>query len=107
METNNVGKYTISFGLSLGLASLVSALLVILKEMNPNTVLPWMKSITGHHWITHSLFILILFVLVGWLLARVKGGQGVKMAVNRFIFTLVGLIVISGLIIAGFFLIGD
>jgi hypothetical protein len=29
------------------------------------------------------------------------------MAVNRFIFTLVGLIVVSGLIIAGFYLIGD
>jgi membrane-bound metal-dependent hydrolase YbcI (DUF457 family) len=75
METNNVGKYTISFGLSLGIVSLVSALLVILKEISPNTVLPWMKSITGHHWITHSLFILILFALIGWLLARVNGGQ--------------------------------
>jgi len=107
METNGIGKYTTSFGMSLAITSVVSALLVVVKEMSENTVLALMKGITFHHWFTHSLFILILFVVVGWLLARSNGGQGVKMGVNRFISTLVGAVVVSGLIIAGFYLVWD
>jgi hypothetical protein len=107
METNDIGKYTTSFGMSLAITSVVSALLVVVKEMSENTVLALMKGITFHHWFTHSLFILILFVVVGWLLARSNGGQGVKMGVNRFISTLVGAVVVSGLIIAGFYLVWD
>lgn len=107
METNGIGKYTTSFGMSLAITSVVSALLVVVKEMSENTVLALMKGITFHHWFTHSLFILILFVVVGWLLARSNGGQGVRMGVNRFISTLVGAVVVSGLIIAGFYLVWD
>lgn len=107
METNGIGKYTMSFGMSLAITSVVSALLVVVKELSQNTVLALMKGITFHHWFTHSLFILILFVVIGWLLARSNGGQGVKMGVNRFISTLVGAVVVSGLIIAGFYLVWD
>jgi len=107
METNGIGKYTISFGMSLAITSIVSALLVVVKEMSEHTVLALMKQITFHHWFTHSLFILILFVVIGWILAKSNGGQGVKMPVNRFISTLVGAVVLSGLIIAGFYLIWD
>ena len=107
METNGIGKYTISFGMSLAITSIVSALLVVVKEMSEHTVLALMKGITFHHWFTHSLFILILFVVIGWGLARANGGQGIKMSVNRFISTFVGAVVLSGLIIAGFYLIWD
>ena len=107
METNGVGKYTMSFGMSLAITSVVSALLVVLKELSQNTVLALMKQITFHHWFTHSLFVLILFVVIGWGLSRANGGQGIKMTVNGFIGTLVGSVVLSGLIIAGFYLIGD
>jgi ribose/xylose/arabinose/galactoside ABC-type transport system permease subunit len=107
METNGIGKYTTSFGMSLAITSVVSALLVVVKEMSENTVLALMKGITFHHWFTHSLFILILFVVIGWRLARSNGGQGVRMGVNRFISTLVGAVVVSGLIIAGFYLVWD
>lgn len=107
METNGIGKYTMSFGMSLAITSVVSALLVVVKELSQNTVLALMKGITFHHWFTHSLFILILFVVIGWVLGRANGGQGIKMSVNSFISTLVGAVVLSGLIIAGFYLIGD
>jgi hypothetical protein len=66
-----------------------------------------MKGITFHHWFTHSLFILILFVVIGWVLSRANGSQGIRMTVNSSISTLVGAVVLSGLIIAGFYLIGD
>ena len=104
METNNIGKYTASFGISLAIASVLSALLVVVKEMSEHTVLAFMKNITVHHWVTHGLFILIVFVLIGWILARTKGGQGVKMAVDRFVGIIVSAVVVSGLIIAGFYL---
>ena len=107
METNGIGKYTTSFGMSLAITSVVSALLVVVKELSQKTVLAFMKGITFHHWFTHTLFILILFVVIGWILARANGGQGVEMSVNRFISTLVGAVVLSGLIIAGFYLIWD
>ncbi len=105
METNGIGKYTVSFGMSLAITSVVSALLVVVKELSQKTVLALMKGITFHHWFTHSLFILILFVVIGWALGRANGGQGVKMSVNSLISTLVGAVVLSGLIIAGFYLI--
>jgi TRAP-type mannitol/chloroaromatic compound transport system permease large subunit len=104
METNALGKYTTSFGMSLAITSLVSALLVVVKEMSENTVLALMKRITFHHWITHILFVLILFVVLGWVLARANGGKGLNMTVNRFISVLVGAVVLSGLIIGGFYL---
>jgi ribose/xylose/arabinose/galactoside ABC-type transport system permease subunit len=107
METNGIGKYTISFGMSLAITSVVSALLVVLKELSQNTVLALMKQVTFHHWFTHSLFILVLFVVIGWVLGRANGGQGMKMSANSLISTLVGAVVLSGLIIAGFYLIGD
>jgi TRAP-type mannitol/chloroaromatic compound transport system permease large subunit len=107
METNALGKYTTSFGVSLAITSLVSALLVVVKEMSEDTVLALMKRITFHHWFTHSLLVLILFVVLGWVLARTNGGQGVNMTVNRFIGVLVGAVVLSGIIIAGFYLIWD
>jgi ribose/xylose/arabinose/galactoside ABC-type transport system permease subunit len=107
METNGIGKYTVSFGMSLAITSVVSALLVVVKELSQKTVLALMKGITFHHWFTHSLFILILFVVIGWALGRANGGQGIKMGVNSFISTLVGAVVLSGLIIAGFYLIAD
>jgi TRAP-type mannitol/chloroaromatic compound transport system permease large subunit len=107
METNGLGKYTTSFGMSLAITSLVSAVLVVVKEMSENTVLALMKRITFHHWFTHTLFVLILFVVLGWVLARANGGQGVNMTVNRFVSVLVGAVVLSGIIIAGFYLIWD
>jgi hypothetical protein len=107
METNDVGKYTAAFGVSLAITSVLSSLLVVVKEMSENTVLALMKNITVHHWVTHSLFILILFVIIGWVLARVNGGQGVRMAVDPLISMIVSAVVVSGLIIAGFYLVWD
>ncbi|MBB3010019.1 hypothetical protein [Cupriavidus alkaliphilus] len=65
-----LGKLTTSFGLSLGITSVLSALLVILKETNEQTVLAWMKAATGHHWITHGLLDVLAFVILGFALGR-------------------------------------
>ena len=106
MEDTSISKTTISFGLSVALASVVNALLVVAKEKN-QTVLAAMQRVTGHQWVTHSAVILILFGFFGWLFARANGGQGLKMTVNRLIGAIMAGVVTGGLIIIGFYLIGD
>ena len=106
MENTRVSKYTISFGLALALASVVNGLLVVAKEKIP-AVLSGMQKLTGHHWVTHSLVVLGLFACFGWLLAQFNGGQGIRLTVNRLIGTLVAGVTTGGLIIVGFYLIGD
>src|SRR5208282_5885543 len=106
MENTGVSKYTISFGLSLALASVVNGLLVVAKEKIP-AVLAGMQKLTGHHWVSHVVIILGLFAFFGWLFAQANGGQGIKLSVNRLIGTLVAGVATGGLIIVGFYLIGD
>jgi len=104
MEQNEIGKHTRSFGLSFAITSVLSALLVILKETHEDTVLAWMKAATGHHWVTHGVFNLIVFVVLGWALSRPSNGQGLKITANTLIMCIVGSAIISGLLIGGFFL---
>jgi hypothetical protein len=104
MENSEIGKYTMSFGLSFAITSVISALLVILKESSEEGVLAWMKAITGHHWVTHGLINLILFVVLGWVLSKASKGQGMQMSANGLVACIVGAVIIDGLLIAGFYL---
>jgi hypothetical protein len=105
MEEKDLGRYTTSFGVSLGITCVVSALLVILKELSEHSVLVWMKEITGHHWATHGLFDLVVFVVLGLLLARASGGSGISISEKSLIMIIIGGVVLGGLIIAGFYVI--
>ena len=98
---SNIGKYTVAYGLSLAIVCVVNALLVVLKEMS-ESVHGWMMRLTGHHWVTHSIFIVLLFALLGWLFGRVNEGKGVQLSVTRLIVAILGGVVVGGLIIAGF-----
>jgi hypothetical protein len=106
MENTPISKYTISFGLTLALASVINGLLVVAKEKIP-AVLSEMQKLTGHHWVTHSVIILGLFAFFGWLFAQFNGGQGIRLTVNRLIGILVAGVATGGMIIVGFYLIGD
>ena len=104
MGTDETGKYTRSFGMSFAFTSIVSAFLVIVKESNEETVSAWMIAATGHHWITHGLFDLILFVLLGWALSKLNDCDGVRISANLLIGSIVGAVVISSLLIMGFYI---
>lgn len=100
MENTPVSKQTTSFGLSLAFCAALNAALVIAKEKN-SAVHQWMQKITGHHWVTHAALILILFVILGFALGRVK------MAVNVLTaFVLAGTIA-GVLILLAFYVIAD
>lgn len=104
MEKTKLGKYTKGFGLSFGITSVFSAILVILKETHEETILAAMKSL-GHHWVTHGLINIILFVVLGWLLSKANKGQGVNLSANSLVSSIIGAIVVSSILISGFFLI--
>ncbi len=107
METNNsISKYTISFGLSLVISSVINALLVIAKEKSP-AVQTEMKKLTGHHWITHSVVVVALFIILGYLLAQVRGGRGMTMTANALIKTVVTGIMVAVVMIVGFYLMAN
>lgn len=106
MEANSLSKYTVSFGLSLALCSVVNALLVVVKEKSP-VVASGMQKITGHHWITHSAFIVLLFLFCGWLFALLNGGRGPQLMAGRVIVTVAAGVIVGGSIIMGFYLVAD
>jgi hypothetical protein len=100
-----LSKYSVSFGISLAITSILSALLVLVKELNEHTVLAWMKGLTSHHWITHGLFMVIAFFAIGGALAKMNNGEGLKMTPERLVCVIASGVVIGGLIIAGFYLV--
>ncbi len=105
MEKSEIGRNGRAFGLSFAITCLFSVLLLIIKETNPNTVMAWMKAATTHHWITHTLLDLIVFVVLGLIFAKSNGGQGIKISSDRLNGFMVGAFIVSGILIAGFYLI--
>jgi hypothetical protein len=103
LENTGLSKYTISFGLSLALACVVNALLVVAKEKIPS-VMTGLQRMTGHHWVSHGVVVLVVFAGFGWMFAQANGGRGMAMTVSRLIGLLVSGVVLGGLIIVGFYL---
>lgn len=102
MENTSVSKSTVSFGLSLAICSVVNALLVVAKEKSP-AVAAHLQKITGHHWVTHAAFIVLLFFLCGWLL----GLANLKITTGRLLGIVTAGVLAGGLIIMGFYLVAD
>lgn len=96
-----VGASTSGFGLSYAIISVLSALLVVLKESS-EAVHNGLAAITGHHWVTHGLLNIIVFLVLGLVLSRI--GSGIRMTANTLIVTIVAATVISGVIIVGYFI---
>ncbi len=68
MTNNTLDKTTIGFGLSVAVTSILNALLLIFKEMTP----PFKKAMAeamGHHWTTHGVIVIGLFLVLGFVLA--------------------------------------
>ena len=103
---NGISKHTKSFGLSLALASVINGLLVVAKEKSP-TVMAGMQKLTGHHWVTHAVVVLAVFSIFGWIFGMGNGGQGPKMTAGHLIWTMTAGVLAGGVIIMGFYLIGD
>ena len=100
-DSDTVSAPIAGYGISYAITAIFSAILVVLKETIP-AVHDLMVAITGHHWVTHGILNLIVFVLLGWLLTRWT--ETARMSARTLILTIVGSVVVSGVITAGFFL---
>jgi hypothetical protein len=97
--TETVGANASGFGISYAITSVLSALLVVWKESS-EAVHDGLAAITGHHWVTHGLLDVIVFLALGFILSR----RSIAMTGNALVTTIVGATVVSGLIIAGYFI---
>ncbi len=97
--TDTVGAGASGFGVSYAITSILNTLLVVWKESS-EAVHDGLAAITGHHWVTQGLLVLIVFLALGFILSR----RGIKMSGNALVTTIVGATVVSGLIIAGYFI---
>jgi hypothetical protein len=106
MENATLSKRSIAFGLALAIACVVNAAIVVVKEKS-DAVMGGMKKLTGHHWTTHSVIVIVLFFGLGSLLALARGGRGIEMTASRLIGTLLGAVGAAALLIVGFYLFVD
>ncbi len=99
--TDTAGSTVTAFGISYAITSIFSALLMVLKESSV-AVHDFLTAITGHHWVSHGLLNIIVFVVLGIMLSRSGRAQ---MSAGSLVSMIVGSTIVSGAIIGGFFLI--
>jgi hypothetical protein len=100
-DSDTVSAPIAGYGISYAITVIFNAILVVLKETIP-AVHDLMVAITGHHWVTHGLLDLIVFVALGAYLSR---GDGLHVSGNKVASAIVGGTVVGGLIVVGFFVI--
>jgi hypothetical protein len=90
-------RVTYAFGIGFAVAALLNALLVIVKERVPG-VLASMDQLTGHHWMTHSLFAMAVFLVIGGVMLAVKPARAGTLTA-----AVAGATIVSSLLIAGWY----
>jgi hypothetical protein len=86
MEEKILTGFIPGFGLSFLVVSIFNGLLTIMKEENAG-LKSWMAHLLGHHWVTHGVFVIVLFFVLGRLFSRVKFDEqwyGMKTAILVF-----------------------
>jgi hypothetical protein len=102
MNESQLNGATKSYGVALGIASILSALLVVVKEMNEG-ILNTMKAITVHHWVTQALFIVVTFLILGFILSKSRNGRGPNVSDSAVLRFVVGGVALSTVMIALFY----
>ena len=98
-------KYARGFGISLIIMMLFNAVLTVMKESYA-PLIKGMAAISGHHWITHGIIVVVLFFILGFVFSGAfsKETSGPS-ARGITIWTIVGSLV-GVILIGGFYLIG-
>jgi len=106
MQDSALSKYTAPFGWSLAICAVLNAVLVVAKEKSKG-VQDWMQRMTGHHWITHVVIVLIAFFVLGFAFAQANRQGETKTSGDRLAKIVITGVVTGVLIIVGFYLIAD
>jgi hypothetical protein len=101
MSNVTLDKKTVGFGLSVALMSIFNTLLVIIKEMNP-PIKKAMADAMGHHWTTHGVIVLTLFVVLGLIFSAMVKAENWN--ANKLCKSIVGSVILGGTGLAAFYL---
>ncbi len=88
-------KYTLGFGISAAIVILFNTFLMIVKEEIP-LVHTMMVALSGHHWTSHGLIDVTLFIILGFLFSS----RNIKVNISSLIITstIVGVLLIIGMV---------
>jgi hypothetical protein len=92
LESPKLTAATSGFVLAAAITVVLNTALAWAKDLHP-ALNDYMKSLSGHHWTTHGLADLLVFVVLG--LAFTTTGLGQKLSPSRLIAILIGAVVIS------------
>ena len=100
-NVQRLDRVSAAFALSASVTFIFNTLLAWVKDSVPalNT---FMGSLTGHHWTTHSLFDLAVFIGLGFVF--LKTGTAERMDGMTLVRVVIGSAVIGGLGLLGWFL---
>ena len=101
MENTLMDKYAAGFGISLVVTSFLNAVILIIKEKN-DAVMSAMKAALGHHWTTHGVIVIVVFLVLGFIFSSMK--LETKFDSRQMLKYITWAVIISVFIIAGFFL---
>ncbi len=91
----------VGYGLSAAITVVFNVVLAFIKDSWP-ALNSFMASLTGHHWRTHGLADVILFILLGWFFTS-RGVQGGRLTTNSAV-TVGGAAVIASAALGLWFL---
>ena len=97
-------RYARGFGISLVIVTLFNAVLTVMKESYA-PLIKGMAAISGHHWITHGIIVVVLFFILGFVFSGTHSEKSSCSARSISIGTIVSA-AIGAILIGGFYLIG-
>jgi hypothetical protein len=98
---STLDRVSVAFATSAVVTILFNAALTIVKDAS-QPLHDFMAKLTGHHWITHGIVVLAVFVILGWVLARSDAVW--RLSDTRLVEWLVASTVLGGGAIAIWFL---
>lgn len=93
-------KLSVGFGISFLVTSIFNGLLIVAKESYA-PMKSWMKSLSGHHWITHGIIVIALFIVLGYIFSKTDMDK--KIDADTTSGLVISGTVLGGLIIVVFF----
>ena len=100
-SSNTLDRASSAFALSAAVTVLFNTALAWVKD-SYEPLNEFMKSLTGHHWTTHGITDVVLFVVLGFVFMNMGVAQ--RMNPKNLISLLAGAVVVSGLGLAVWFL---
>ena len=95
-----LSKMTVGFGLSTAVISVATALLLIFKETSP-PFKAWMAALTTHHWVTHGIFVVVGFIVLGYAFSQTNLQE--KFDGDKLSNYIIGSVILSCLLTYGFY----